>query len=159
VIALTVPEVRRLLQPATRGEQQWRLAWSQWRRQHQAMAQRCHTARRARQQPDETLRRDPVIMPVPGTARLTAQAWAQLLPVLPPQKPARGRPANDHRRTVEGRLWVMHTGAAWREVPVHFGPWHTLHSRYQRWCAAGIWTQIVERLHAPASATPTSHSG
>ncbi len=156
---LTVPEVRRLLLPGTPDAQQHRRAWSQWRRRHQATAQRCHAARRARQQPDEPLRCDPVVMRVPGTAPLTEQRWAQILPILPPQKPARGRPANDHRRTVEGMLWVMHTGAAWREVPAHFGQWHTLHSRYQRWCAAGIWTQIVERLHAPASATPRSDSG
>jgi transposase len=101
----------------------------------------------------------PVILSVPGTAHLTAQRWAQIVPVLPPQKPARGRPVNDHRRTVEGMLWVMHTGAAWREVPAHFGPWHTLHSRYQRWCSAGIWTHIIDRLHATTIETLVCNSG
>jgi hypothetical protein len=159
VLALTVPEVRRLLQPGTPNEQQRRRAWSQWRRRHQATAQRCHSARRARQQPDELRRCAPMVIRVPGTAPLTEQRWAQILSILPPQKPARGRPANDHRRTLEGMLWVMHTGAAWREVPPAFGPWHTLHSRYQRWCRAGIWTQIIERLHAPTIEMPTDNSG
>ncbi len=158
MIPLTVPEVHRLLQPGTSDAQQRRLAWSRWRRRHQAIAQRCHTARRAQHQPDERSG-DVRMVHVSGTAPLTEQGWAQIVPLLPPQQPARGRPANDHRRTVEGMLWVMHTGAAWREVPTHFGPWHTLHSRYQRWCSAGIWTQIVERLHASASATPRSDSG
>ncbi len=155
---LTVPEVRRLLQPGPPDAQQRRRAWSQWRRRHQATAQRCHTARRAWQQADEPRRCEPVVLRVPGTALLTEQRWAQILPILLPQKPARGRPANDHRRTLEGMLWVMHTGAAWREVPPAFGPWHTLHSRYQRWCSAGIWTQIIERLHATTE-TSTWNSG
>jgi transposase len=156
---LTVPEVRRLLQPGPPDAQQRRRAWSQWRRRHQATAQRCHTARRAWQQADEPRRCEPVVLRVPGTALLTEQRWAQILPILLPQKPARGRPANDHRRTLEGMLWVMHTGAAWREVPPAFGPWHTLHSRYQRWCSAGIWTQIIERLHATTTELPPWNSG
>ena len=155
MIPLTVPEVRRLLQPGTTEALHRRLAWSQWRRRHQATAQRCHATRRARQQPEEPLQCAPVVLCVLGTAPLTEQRWAQILPILPPQKPTRGRPANDHRRTLEGMLWVMHTGAAWREVPAQFGPWHTLHSRYQRWCAMGIWAKIVERLHATTIETPT----
>lgn len=155
---LTVPEVRRLLQPGTLDEQQRQLAWSQWRRRHQATAQRCHTARRAQQQPHETKQCVAVVMRVPATAPLTEQAWAYILPMLPSQKPARGRPANDHRRTVEGMLWVMHTGATWREVPLEFGAWQTLHSRYQRWCSAGIWMQIIERLHPLTGETPKNDS-
>ncbi len=123
--------MRRLLQAGTPAEQQRRWAWSHWRRRHQATAQCCHTERDARYLPN-TAGGDPVIVQVPGTARLTTQGWTQILPILPPQKPATGRPANDHRRTLEGMLWVMHTGAAWREVPASFGPWHTLHSRYHR---------------------------
>jgi hypothetical protein len=50
LIPLTVPEVRRLLwrlawataPPATHV-----LAWSTWRRRHQARARRCHYARRS----------------------------------------------------------------------------------------------------------------
>jgi transposase len=45
-----------------------------------------------------------------------------------------------------GRCWVAQTGAAWRDVPAHFGPWATVHSRYHRWCNAGIWQQILKAL-------------
>lgn len=159
MLALTVPEVRRLLQAGPPDVQQRRHAWSQWRRRHQATAQRCHMSRRPHDLPSAVDECDPLIVRVPGTARLTAHQWTEILPLLPPQKPARGRPANDHRRTLEGMLWVMHTGVAWREVPAHVGPWHTLHSRYQRWCNAGIWMQIVDRLHATTSETPTWDSG
>jgi transposase len=32
-----------------------------------------------------------------------------------------------------GLLWVMRTGAPWREIPAAYGSWHTLYSRYRRW--------------------------
>ncbi len=95
---------------------------------------------------------------VPGTGYLTAKTWSQIEPTLSPQQPARGRPANDHRRMIEGMLWVMHSGLAWREVPAHFGPWQTIHGRYQRWMKAGFWQQIVVMLHDSPTDTLACHS-
>jgi transposase len=31
-----------------------------------------------------------------------------------------------------GMLWAARTGAAWRDLLAHFGPWETIHRRYQR---------------------------
>jgi transposase len=98
----------------------------------------------------------PVVQLVPATAALTGALWERLVPLLPPQKPPRGRPTLDHRRMVEGMLWVMRTGAPWRELPVAFGPWQTLYSRYRRWCTTGVWAQIVQVLHTPQDTLPLS---
>jgi len=51
-------------------------------------------------------------------------------------------------------LWVARTGAAWRDLPAHFGPWETVHSRYQRWRKAGIWPQILTELHQDDASAP-----
>jgi transposase len=40
-------------------------------------------------------------------------------------------------------VWVMQTGVSWRAIPAHFGPWQTVHMRYQQWRKAGIWQQVV----------------
>lgn len=45
-----------------------------------------------------------------------------------------------------GMLWVARTGASWRALPAPFGPWQTVHSRYQRWRTAGIWQRILDVL-------------
>jgi hypothetical protein len=56
MIPLTVPEVRRLLEvalPLPVRSREARLAWSAWRRRHQATARRCHYRRRlALRRPD-----------------------------------------------------------------------------------------------------------
>jgi transposase len=82
---------------------------------------------------------------------MTDARWLHIMPHLPPQKPATGRPALDHRRMVEGMLWVMRSGTAWRFLPPQFGPWQTIYSRYQRWCKDGIWQRIVAVLHTADS--------
>ena len=48
LIPLTVPEVRRLVlaMGETAEQRSFRLGWSRWRRAHQAVAARCHAARR-----------------------------------------------------------------------------------------------------------------
>ena len=58
-----------------------------------------------------------------GRGDLTDQQWQQLQPLLPPQKPITGRPAKDHRTIINGILWVLRTGAPWRDLPEHYGPW------------------------------------
>jgi transposase len=81
---------------------------------------------------------------------LTDAAWAQLAPLLPPQKPRTGRPAKPHRTVVEGILWALRTGAPWRDLPERFGPWHTVASRFYRWAAAGVWDRILATLQRRA---------
>ena len=82
---------------------------------------------------------------------LTDRQWARLLPVLPPQKPPRGLPAKDHRIVVNAMLWVMRTGAPWRDLPDEAGvPWKTVASRFYRWTASGVWRRILAELQGVA---------
>ncbi|HEY6407255.1 MAG TPA: transposase [Ktedonobacteraceae bacterium] len=142
-----MPEVRRLFQAMSESQehQAHRLRWSHFRRQHQARAQRFHVRRRARQAPAVSAN-PPAPLPLLGVPALTDEHWEQLRPLLPPQKPATGRPATDHRLIVEGILWVARTGSSWRELPERFGPWSTVASRYQRWLKEGLWTRILHIL-------------
>jgi transposase len=142
-----VPEVRRLLQASGKSgeEQAVCLHWSNFRRKHQATAQRFHRLSRARQAPSVPVQW-PTPTQLPGLPALTDERWEQLRPLLPPQKPQTGRPAVDHRFIVEGMLWVVRTGSSWRELPERFGPWSTVSSRYQRWCKEGLWQRILHVL-------------
>jgi hypothetical protein len=142
-----VPEVRRLvLAMGEAGERRsFRLGWSRWRRAHQAVAARCHAARRALQQAS----RPPacaVPVSVAGDAGLTDAEWCRIAPVLPPQTPARGRPRHDHRTVRGGILWVVRSGASWRAMPTEYGKWETAYRRYRLWCATGLWPRILEVL-------------
>ena len=83
---------------------------------------------------------------------LTNEQWERLQPLLPPQKPRTGRPAADHRRIINGILWVIRTGAPWRDLPERYGPWSTVASRFYRWRKAGIWDEIFAAVQEQADA-------
>ena len=83
---------------------------------------------------------------------LSDAQWERLRPLLPPQRPATGRPAKDHRGVVNAILWRLRTGAPWRDLPERYGPWPTVYSRFRRWQRSGVWTRVLAALQAEADA-------
>ena len=82
-----------------------------------------------------------------AVGRLTDQQWKRVRPLLPPHPPSAGSAGLDHRTTLEGVLWVLGTGASWRDLPEEeFGPWETVYGRYRRWRKEGRWQQVIETL-------------
>jgi transposase len=82
---------------------------------------------------------------------LTDEQWARIVPLLPPERPATGRPAKDHRLVVNAILWRIRSGAAWRDLPSEYGPWETIYSRFRRWRDAGIWDELLVALQTEAA--------
>ena len=81
---------------------------------------------------------------------LTEAQWRCPEPHLPPEKPRTGRPNGAHRRILSGILWVLRTGAPWRDLPRRYGPVGTVSSRFYRWRASGVWDRILSALQAEA---------
>ncbi len=78
---------------------------------------------------------------------LSDPQWAILEPFFPPTHSGHaGHPWSEHRPIVNGILWILHTGAAWRDLPERYGPFQTVHDRLTRWRADGAWNRIVEAL-------------
>lgn len=59
----------------------------------------------------------------------------------------RGRPRVDDRLMLDGVLWILRSGAAWRDMPEHFGPWSTVYQRFQDWRKRGAFDKMLKRLH------------
>jgi SRSO17 transposase len=156
-IPLSVPELRRLVHTldAPPQERQHHRRWSTWRRQHQARAKRCHTARRQSKAPPRDNLRTPTPRSLPGIGSLTESRWQHIQALLP-ARPRAGRPAVAHRQLLEGMLFVMQVGVSWHQVPPAFGPWQTVYTRYQAWLKAGLWTRIVSILAPEGSFADTS---
>ena len=43
-------------------------------------------------------------------------------------------------------LFVAEQGCKWRGLPKHFGNWHTIYTRMNRWSKAGVLDRVFERL-------------
>ena len=81
---------------------------------------------------------------------LTQQQWERIQPLLPAQKPKTGRPSLSNRQVVNGILWVLRTGAPWRDLPKRYGAWQTVSGRFYRWQRSGLWQQLLEELQHQA---------
>lgn len=90
-----------------------------------------------------------VIDLVVGQGELTDAVWEQIEPLLP-QVDQCGRPWRDHRQVVDGVLWMLRTGAPWRDLLDWYGPWQTLR---KRWEADGTWARLLEHVLARDEAT------
>lgn len=54
----------------------------------------------------------------------------------------RGSTGHNNRLFVEGVLWIVRTGAPWRDLPEVFGNWNSTFRRFSRWSAKGVWQRI-----------------
>src|SRR5215472_3615121 len=76
---------------------------------------------------------------------LTDSEWRILDPLLP-NRGERGPAIADKRRTVNGILWVLRTGAPWRDMPERYGNWNSVFVRFTRWSKLGVWDAAFEML-------------
>jgi transposase len=49
---------------------------------------------------------------------------------------------------LNGVLYVIENGCKWRAVPPEFGNWHTIYTRFNRWCKNGILDAIFLELQS-----------
>jgi transposase len=74
-------------------------------------------------------------------AFLSDKQWAKLEPLLPKLR-SRGRPWANNRRVLEGILWVLKTGARWRDLPREYPSASTCWRRLRQWEVQGVWLKV-----------------
>ena len=57
----------------------------------------------------------------------------------------------DDHRMIRGIVHTPQSGARWRDCLPEYGPYTTVHNRFNRWSRQGVWTGIFKAL--------TGHSG
>lgn len=78
---------------------------------------------------------------------VTDEQWERIEQWFPAERSAkRGRPWRNHRLIVSAILWVVCSGAKWRDVPRSYGPWKTVYNRFRRWYFEGLWSRLWEQL-------------
>jgi transposase len=72
---------------------------------------------------------------------LTNEEWQVVAALLAPEKvraDGGGRPWRDQRTVFNGVLWVLRTGAPWKDLPPRYGSYQTAHRRFQQWVRSGV---------------------
>ena len=67
--------------------------------------------------------------------------WEIIQPLLPPVR-GFGRPRADDRLVLEGILWVLRSGARWRDLPERYPSASTCWRRLRDWEEEDLWLKI-----------------
>lgn len=78
--------------------------------------------------------------------QLTDEQWELVKEFVPQKDSAMGRPPADSREMLDGVLWILRTGAPWRDLPARFGPWQTVYDYFSKWRKSGVFDSILEAL-------------
>ncbi|MCP3964837.1 MAG: transposase [Lentisphaerae bacterium] len=58
-----------------------------------------------------------------------------------------GRPRQNDKNILKGILWLLKSGAWWRDMPKEkFPPYQTCHRRFQEWVNAGVFQSVLARI-------------
>ena len=48
-------------------------------------------------------------------------------------------------------LWRLRNGTGWREVPVRYGPWTSIYTRFHGWAPSEVFQELMDGLIAEAA--------
>jgi transposase len=74
---------------------------------------------------------------------LTQSQFQRIADCLPRQ---RGNVKTTNFQLLNALLYIVEHGCKWRELPKHFGDWHTIYTRINRWSKAGVLDRAFARL-------------
>jgi len=85
----------------------------------------------------------------PRYEELTDSQWEFIEPLIPKRRrrrDGRGRPAREDRAVLNGILWILRSGARWRDLPDRFPPYSTCYRRFRQWISLGVLRTVLEKL-------------
>jgi len=81
---------------------------------------------------------------------LTDAQWKLIEPLIPENerliRGRRGRPWRPAREVLNGILWILRTGARWKDLPSRYPPYQTCHRRFPQWVQKGVMEAILRCL-------------
>ena len=80
--------------------------------------------------------------------KLTEKQWQLIAPLFENdnRNGMVGRPATPARDVLNGVLWILKTGARWKDLPREYPSYQTCHRRFQRWVRDGTVERALQVL-------------
>ena len=60
------------------------------------------------------------------------------------EKPGKvGRPSLNPRMVLNGILWILKSGARWRDLSARYGNWNSIYHKFRQWSEAGLFEKLL----------------
>ena len=80
---------------------------------------------------------------------LTDAQWNKIKSLFPEPKKVGRRPLNP-RKVFNGILWILKSGARWRDLPAHYGNWNSIYHKFRLWGESGLFRRLVQVINTNA---------
>lgn len=77
---------------------------------------------------------------------LTDAQWGRIKCLFAEPKKV-GRPPLNPRVVLNGILWILRSGARWRDLPARYGNWNSVYHKFRQWISAGLFEKILRALN------------
>jgi transposase len=77
---------------------------------------------------------------------LTDNQWKKIEFFFPIRR-RKGRPPLNPRVVLNGILWILRSGARWRDLPPCFGNWNSVYHKFRQWIRGGLFEKILRALN------------
>lgn len=77
---------------------------------------------------------------------VTDEQWAVVESLIAVEPARTGRPRRSAREMLNAALWILRTGAPWRDLPERYGPWQSAYEYFNQWRSNGTYDRVLEAL-------------
>ena len=61
-----------------------------------------------------------------------------------------GRPSLNPRIVFNALMWILKSGARWRDLPARYGNWNSIYHKFRLWCSLGLFDRLLKVINADA---------
>ena len=61
-----------------------------------------------------------------------------------------GRPQLNPRIVFNAIMWILKSGARWRDLPARYGNWNSVYHKFRLWCSLGLFERLLKLINANA---------
>ena len=78
---------------------------------------------------------------------LTDAQWNRIKDLFPEKKKV-GRRSLNPRNVFNGILWILKSGARWRDLPARYGNWNSIYHKFRLWCSQGLFERLMKFINS-----------
>ena len=83
---------------------------------------------------------------------LTDAQWNRIKFVFE-EKAKVGRPQLNPRIVFNAIMWILKSGARWRDLPARYGNWNSIYHKFRLWCSQGLFEKLLKLINSETDNT------